>query len=106
MVFFKFAKEIFTLRPAIALTISGLFFLAGVLELFSMAMVLPVLMGLFDSNQDMGTAGRLIEMMTMPRTMPAAGRQLLQELESLTATEKDDGVPTRLQFTTPVGRAT
>lgn len=61
MSFFKFLKDVFFSRPAIALLVSAFFFLAGILELFSMAMVLPVLMDLFSSTEKTGLAYELTQ---------------------------------------------
>lgn len=55
-----FSREVFASRPGVIAAICGLFFLAGVLELLSIAMVLPVLMGLFSASGEAGFAGEII----------------------------------------------
>jgi len=61
MIFFEFLKNIFRSKPLIIFTVSILFFVAGLLELFSLAMILPVLSQLFDSSQTSGLAGELLK---------------------------------------------
>lgn len=60
MTFYSFFRDVFLSRPLFALFISGLFFLAGILELVSMALVLPVFMQLLGGSQDAGIAANLI----------------------------------------------
>lgn len=60
-----FLKDIFSVRPITAITMMSLYFLAGVLELFSMAMIIPVLMNLFETNFSDSNAAQFLQMVNI-----------------------------------------
>lgn len=61
----KFMKDIFSERPKTVIIVSVLYFIAGILEIFSMAMILPVLMGLFEADHGYGAAEKFLSALNM-----------------------------------------
>lgn len=55
-----FFKDTISERPKTIIAVSIFYFIAGVLEIFSMAMVLPVLMGLFETDYGSGIAEKFL----------------------------------------------
>jgi len=66
----SFVQDVFKSRPLTAIGISITYFIAGILELFSMAMILPVLMGLFESSSQSGMATQFLSFIKLDDITP------------------------------------